>query len=385
MKAWVLHGVNDIKLEALEKPVPDQGEVLVSVKAAGICGSDIPRIYKTGAHRHPLIPGHEFSGVVEELGAGVDAAWQGKRVGIFPLIPCRNCPPCANRQYEMCRNYDYLGSRRDGGFAEYVAVPSECLLELPEQVSFAEAAMLEPMAVAAHAMRRALPETRYIAENPDGTTAEAVKAAGKSGTTDCIMAVCGLGTIGLLLVMLLLEKRDAEGKRASAEDGRLLAIGNKDFQKRMILELGLPEDSYCDSRKQDVSRWLMERTGNRGADVLFECVGKNETLQQVVDNAAPGGRICLVGNPYSDMCLEKPVYWKILRNQLTVMGTWNSSFLHEAEDDWAYVLKLLSQRRITPEKLISHRLPLDELERGLHIMRDKSEDYGKIILGMVER
>lgn len=385
MKAWVLHGVDDIKYESLEKPVPDLGEVLVSVKAAGICGSDIPRIYKTGAHRHPLIPGHEFSGVVEELGADVDAGWLGKRVGIFPLIPCGKCLPCANRLYEMCRNYDYLGSRRDGGFAEYVAVPAECLLELPKQVSFAEAAMLEPMAVAAHAMRRALPETRYITENSDSTTAEAVKTVGKSGNTDCIMAVYGLGSIGFLLVMLLLEKRAAEGKGSGTEGGRLLVIGNKDFQRQMILEMGLPEDSYCDSRKQDVSGWLMGRTGNRGVDVFFECVGKNETLRQVVDNAAPGGRICLVGNPYSDMCLEKPVYWKILRNQLTVMGTWNSSFLHEAEDDWTYVLKLLSQRRITPEKLISHRFPLDELERGLHIMRDKSEDYGKIILGMAER
>lgn len=366
MKAWVLHGVNDIKFETLEKPLPDSGEVLVSVKAAGICGSDIPRIYKTGAHRHPLIPGHEFSGVVEELGAGVDAGWQGKRVGIFPLIPCGNCPPCRNRQYEMCRNYDYLGSRRDGGFAEYVAVPAKCLLELPEQVSFAEAAMLEPMAVAAHAMRRALPNPEHNAAEDNALGADTV-------------AVCGLGTIGLLLVMLLLEKRGAGGKGSDTEDSRLLAIGNKDSQRRMLLELGLPEDSYCDSRKQDVAGWLMERTGNRGADVLFECVGKNETLRQVVDNAAPGGRICLVGNPYSDMCLEKPVYWKILRNQLTVMGTWNSSFLHEAQDDWAYALKRLSQKRIAPEKLISHRFPLEDLERGLHIMRDKSEDYVKIM------
>lgn len=379
MKAWVLHGVNDIEYETLEKPVPDPGEVLIAVRAVGICGSDIPRIYKTGAHRHPLIPGHEFSGVVEALGAGVDTGWLGKRVGIFPLIPCGNCPPCRNRKYEMCRNYDYLGSRRDGGFAEYAAVPAECLVELPEQVSFAEAAMLEPMAVAVHAMRRTLPGLHHAAEEPEGKMAETVKAAGERVDTDITVAVCGLGTIGLSLVMFLLEKIDAERKASGAEACSLLAIGNKDFQRRMILELGLPEDSYCDSRKQDVSLWLMERTGNRGADVFFECVGKNETLRQVVDNAAPGGRICLVGNPYSDMYLEKQVYWKILRNQLTIMGTWNSSFLHEAEDDWAYVLKLLSQRRIAPEKLISHRFPLDELERGLYIMRDKSEDYGKII------
>ena len=93
MKAWVLYGPDDIRLEKVDKPGMKRGEVLVAVKAAGICGSDIPRIYRTGAHVHPLIPGHEFAGVVAETGAGVDCSWQGKRVGIFPLIPCRACKP----------------------------------------------------------------------------------------------------------------------------------------------------------------------------------------------------------------------------------------------------------------------------------------------------
>ena len=87
----------------------------------------------------------------------------------------------------------------------------------------------------------------------------------------------------------------------------------------------------------------------------------------------------LVGNPYSDMQLEKEVYWKILRNQLTVSGTWNSSFAGEAQDDWHYVLERLEKERIAPEELISHRFAIEELEEGFHIMRDKSEDYVKIM------
>lgn len=385
MKAWILHEINNIKYEELQKPVPGRDEVLVAVKAAGICGSDIPRIYQTGAHTHPLVPGHEFSGVVEAIGTGADAAWQGKRVGIFPLIPCKNCLPCKREQYEMCRHYDYLGSRRNGGFAEYAAVPAECLVELPDNVSFAEAAMLEPMAVAVHAMRRVFPEVRDIAS----VSRQGIR--NMAGT----VVVCGLGTIGLLLLMMLLERSAGEANHSRQRntsdhgsskveetgqaDSKILVIGNKDFQKQMILELGLPENAYCDSRVQDVSRWLAERTGNRGADVFFECVGKNETLQLAVDIAAPGGRICLVGNPYTDMQLEKSVYWKILRNQLTLTGTWNSSFTRQPEDDWAYVLEMLSRNRIMPEKLITHRLPLADLEKGLHIMRDKSEDYVKIM------
>lgn len=345
MKAWVLHGIGDLRLEEVERPTPKEGEVLVAVRAVGVCGSDIPRIYQTGAHTHPLIPGHEFSGVVKQTGSGVDEKWLGKRVGIFPLIPCRECAPCRKKQYEMCRNYSYLGSRRDGGFAEYVTAPAENLIELPEQVSYEEAAMLEPMAVAVHAMRRVRPE--------------------KEDT----VAVCGLGTIGALLLMFLKE----------AGVKHLLAVGNKDFQRQMALELGLPETCYCDSRTQDVSAWIRAHTDDAGVNVFFECVGRNETFSQAVDLTAPAGRICLVGNPYSDMKLEKAVYWKILRNQLTVTGTWNSSFTHDAEDDWNYVLERLAQRRVAPAEFISHRFALENLEQGCLIMRDKTEDYLKIM------
>lgn len=345
MKAWILHGVDDIRLEDVSKPVPAADEVLVQVKAAGICGSDIPRIYQTGAHTHPLIPGHEFSGAVVETGTYVKDEWTGKRVGVFPLIPCRECMPCQNRQYEMCRNYSYLGSRRDGAFAEYVCVPVDNLIELPPEVTYEEAAMLEPMAVAVHAMRHILP----VAEQT--------------------VAVCGLGTIGLLLVMFLREM----GVK------NILVIGNKEFQKNQVRKLGIPKENYCDSKTAAVPEWLMAQTEGAGVDVFFECVGKNETVLQAVDTTAPAGKICLVGNPYSDMQLEKSVYWKILRNQLTIVGTWNSSFTRDAKDDWRYVLDKLERRRISPSELITHRFSLEELETGFHIMRDKTEDYVKVM------
>lgn len=345
MKAYVLYGINDFRLETLPDPIPDEDEVIVEVKAAGICGSDIPRIYKTGAHFHPLVPGHEFSGVVTKLGSRVDPQWQGKRVGVFPLIPCGTCAQCRKRQYEMCRNYSYLGSRRDGGFAEFAAVPVHNLIDLTENVSFVEAAMLEPMAVAVHAMRRICPKQQDT------------------------IAVCGLGTIGLLLLMFLRE--------AGME--KIMAIGNKDFQKNRVRQMGITEENYCDCREKNLEQWIMGRTCGQGVDIFFECVGKNETYIQAVNNTAPGGSIMLMGNPYSDMELEKSVYWKLLRNQLTVMGSWNSSFTHDAQDDWHYVLERLDQKRITPATLISHRFLLNELEQGFFIMRDKTEDYGKIM------
>lgn len=345
MKAMVLHHINDFCLETVPEPVLKEGEVLVAVKAAGICGSDVPRVYDTGTYSYPLIPGHEFSGVVIKIGEGADEAWRNRRVGVFPLIPCENCLPCARRQYEMCRNYSYLGSRKDGGFAEYVAVPQKNLLELPDEVSYEEAAMLEPMAVAVHAMRR-----------------------GNPSCTDTV-AVCGLGTIGLLLLMFLKE----------AGVKRILAIGNKDKQRQFAQELGVAKEAYCDSRKEKAGEWLLKKTAGLGADIFFECVGEKETVAQAVSGTAPGGRVCLIGNPASDMELEKAVYWKILRNQLTITGTWNSSFTGEAADDWHYVLERLAAGRIEPKKIITHKFPLEEIVKGFHIMRDKREEYGKII------
>lgn len=352
MKAWVLHDIGNIQYEDVGKPQINEEEVLVSVRAVGICGSDIPRIYRDGAHNMPLIPGHEFAGEVVEVGRRVDRKWLQKKVGIFPLIPCHTCIACRKGRYEMCRQYSYLGSRRDGSFAEYVAVPEKNLVELPEGVKFEQAAMLEPMSVAVHAMRRF--------------------SVSESDT----VAVCGLGTIGMLLVMFLLERGIQN----------VLAIGNKDYQREKVLALGLPESQFCDSRQEIVESWLKAHTDGAGVDVFFECVGRNETVSQAINLTAPGGSVCLVGNPYTDMILDKQTYWKILRNQLEVTGTWNSSFLSDSDEeawrstDWYYVLRLLEQKKIAPESFISHRLNLENLEEGLHIMRDKSEDYLKVMV-----
>ena len=344
MKALVLRDVGKIGIEDIRKPSPLAGEVLVSVKACGICGSDIPRAYKDGAHLMPLVIGHEFSGVVDAVGEGVSEAWVGKPIGIFPLIPCKECECCKKQKYEMCKNYSYLGSRRDGGFAEYVTVPEWNLIELPAGVDFSVAAMLEPMAVAVHTIRQVWTEELDIA------TAKVV--------------VMGLGTIGLFVTMFLLDMGIKN----------IYIIGNKEFQKKKILELGIPEEHYIDGKtceKLEVQ-----------ADVFFECIGKKESLSMGVDVAAPMGRVCTVGNPHSDMELDRNVYWKILRNQLTLKGTWNSSFTHEDTDDWHYVLDRLQQGKLKPEMFITHRFGLDNILEGFEIMRDKTEEYGKVMCEM---
>lgn len=351
MKAWVLHGIGDLRYEDADMPLLRPDEVLVEIEACGICGSDIPRIYQTGTYHFPTIPGHEFSGMVKGIGSRVDSCCLGKRVGVFPLIPCMECEQCQRQQYEMCRHYSYLGSRTDGGFAEYVAVPQWNLMELPGNISFEQAAMLEPMAVAVHAMRSAF----------DGY---------KELTEQTRIAVCGFGTIGVLLAMFLLE----------AGCRNLLVVGNKDFQREVAAELGIPAENILDSRGKDTALWLMERTGGHGPDIFFDCVGRQEVLTAGMNATATGGVIQLVGNPASDMLLDKNAYWNILRRQLTLRGSWNSSYTQSDDDDWHYCLKRLSGERIHPERFITHRLRLSELWQGIHIMRDKTEEYGKVMI-----
>ena len=359
MKALVLEDVGKLIYKDVQKPEPAEGEVIVKVMAAGICGSDIPRAYKDGAHNMPLIIGHEFSGCVETVGPGVAEKWVGKRVGVFPLIPCKNCGPCMNKQYEMCRCYDYLGSRRNGGFAEYVAVPEWNLIDIPDSVSYEAAAMLEPMSVAVHAMTRTL-------FGAAGAAFERTNA-----NQQCNIAVCGLGTIGTYLITYLLD----------AGYKNLFVIGNKEFQHKTMKDLGIPDENYCDSKKVAARDFLMDRTGGAGVDVFFECVGSNEVASLAVDCTAPAGKVCFVGNPHSDMTFEKNVYWKILRNQLTITGTWNSSFLgNDAEDDdWHYVLSRLKNGCIDPAKLITQRFSLEDIHKGFELMRDKTEDYIKVM------
>lgn len=357
MKAWVLHNVNDLRYEDVDIPILAEDEVRIKVRAAGICGSDIPRIYETGAHKMPLICGHEFAGVVEGIGKKVPPYWMGKRVAVFPKIACLKCKECLSGHTERCQNYDYLGSRRNGAFAEYVVSPFTQLLELPDSVSFEQAAMLEPMAVAANAF---LNGCRRV--NP-------------AVSLDANIVVCGLGTIGLLLCMFLVDA----GYR------NIYVIGNKASQIDKAKNLGIPEDRFYNCNDANVAGWIMDVTDG-GTEVYFECVGKNESICYGLEAIAPAGRIILVGNPYSDMSLAKDTYWNILRNQVTICGIWNSTFAQTdvgddtIVDDWNYVLRRLEKGSIHPEEFITHTFAIDELEKGLLIMRDKKEYYCKVMM-----
>ena len=337
MKAYVLEGVNQLEYKEIEKPTLSEGYVLVEVRAAGICNSDIARVFTTGTYHFPTIPGHEFSGKVVEACDELGAAWVGKRVGVFPLIPCKECTCCKQEAYEMCSNYNYLGSRCDGGFAEYVAVPVWNLIELPENVSYEEAAMLEPASVALHAVRRL---------NLNGVSS---------------VALFGLGTIGIVIAQWL----HIMGVKS------LIATGHSDKHGEAMKRLASDSYEYVDAsnKPEDLS-----------VDVVVDCVATSESLVDALNCVKAGGQIVVVGNPKGDIAIDKNSYWKILRKQIRLTGTWNSSFTHSDDDDWHNVLRACAAGELHLKELITHELSFDELHKGLAIMKDKTEYRNKVMI-----
>ena len=344
MKAYVLEGINQLTYKDVLIPQLREDEVLVEVMNAGICGSDIPRIFHTGTYHFPTIPGHEFAGIVRQTGAEANNHLVGRRVGVFPLIPCMKCEQCQKKDYEMCQTYNYLGSRTDGGFAEYVAVPVWNLIELPDDVSMEDAAMLEPTCVALHAIRQA-----------DMTNVTSA-------------AVYGCGTIGMLVIQWLA----AMGVR------NLYAVGTRKGQQELLSDIA--NCIFCNCREQDPVDFVGQQTDGAGADIVFECVGVKDSVNNSVASVRAGGQIVFVGNPAGDIELDKQIYWKILRRQLTIYGTWNSSFTKACDDDWHMAVKAIQAGKIRPSRQITHSFSFNALPDGLSVMRDRGVFTNKVML-----
>lgn len=344
MKANVLHGVSDLRFEDVPMPVLKTGEVLVKVRAVGICGSDIPRIFVNGTYHFPTIPGHEFAGEVVDAFDDENKKLIGTRAAVFPLIPCRECNSCKQGNYEMCKNYNYLGSRCDGAFAEYVAVPVWNLAPIPDRVPFEQAAMCEPISVGLHAVRRT---NIKLGDN---------------------VVIYGPGTIGGLI---------AQWCRAGGAT-KVMLVGTSASNFDTVKKLGF--DLIFNSDEGDPVKWVMEQTNGNGADIAIEAVGCAATFNSCLMSARPAGTVIAVGNPHGDYLLPKDTYWQILRKQLTVHGTWNSGFDGTDKCDWHTAIAAMNAGQINAGALITHRFGLSELSKGLEIMRDNKEPFCKVMV-----
>ncbi|MBQ8850009.1 MAG: galactitol-1-phosphate 5-dehydrogenase [Clostridia bacterium] len=331
MKALNLHAVGDLRLDELPVAETQDDEVLVRVAYCGICGSDIPRVFDKGTYHFPTVIGHEFSGTVEYDPKG---ELTGKRVAVFPLLPCFECESCKAENYALCSNYDYYGSRRDGAMAEYISVKRWNILTLPDSVSLAAGAMCEPSAVACHAVKKLGDLT------------------GKS------LLISGAGPIGLIAAMW---------------------ATNKGAEKVYFFDL--------DERKIKAARELgfYEYEDGIDVDVSIEGTGAGAALARCLKALKPFGQIVLMGNPSRGIELSQQEYWYILRKELRLLGTWNSSF-GEIQNDWRDAISAMSERIITPEKLITHRIGINgDYMYAFEMMRDRTDFYQKVMLEVEDK
>ena len=343
MQACVLHTVGDLRCESVADPKPAAGEVLVHIAACGVCGSDIPRVFKTGTYRFPLIPGHEFAGTIASAGEGVDASIAGTRATIFPLIPCMKCAMCAAGEYALCADYDYLGSRSNGAFAEYVCAPAWNVLPIPDNLSLEEAAMTEPAAVALHALRQG--EIQGSEE----------------------VCIVGAGPIGLLV-----------GMWATELNAGMVMLADIDERKLAFAKELLPDALLIDPRERPVGEMVHSLTGY-GADLVVDATGSAAAVAQCLHAAKPFGRVVLLGNPEGDMTLPKDAYWAILRKQLRLTGSWNSSYDPTKRDDWRATIEFMTSGKLDVKPLITHRIGLPGILGAMEKMRDRSEFSNKIL------
>lgn len=345
MKAAVLHGENDLRVEQVPTPAQKKDENLVRVSYCGICGSDLNRVIGGGAYFYPLIPGHEFAGIVKEP-ANNSSFNKGDRVAVYPLKPCFSCPSCENHQFPQCEDYNYYGSRCDGGFAEYVSVPDFNLIPVPDEVSMEEAALCEPASVAQHGLN--------VANLVQGES----------------VLIFGTGAIGLML--------SAWSKIKGASKIVMVDILQEklDFARDYI-----DNAEFINSRKENLEDRVKYFLGDRGADLVIEGTGVPKIYLNCIKYARPNGKILFLGNPASDVSLPKELVSKILRKQLKIHGTWNSNIAEE-NNEWKRTLEAVADGKLELKNTITHRFPLDEINKAFSLMARGEKFYNRILINI---
>jgi L-iditol 2-dehydrogenase len=341
MKALVLTAYNQLEIKDFPRPEIGPDEVLLRVAACGICGSDVHGMDgSTGRRQPPIIMGHEASGTVAEVGGNVRTWKQGDRVTFDSTVYCGTCWFCRRGDINLCDNRRVLGVscddyRRHGAFAEYVAVPQHILYAVPADVTFAQAAMIEPISIAFHAVR--------ITRIALGDTA----------------VVVGAGMIGLLVIQAL---------RATG-CGQIIAVDVD--QKRLDLACKMGADEGFVVNNVDVPAEVRRRTHGRGADVAVEAVGISDTVQTAVACVRKGGQVTLVGNltPKVDFALQAAV-----TRELTILGSCASS------GEYPACLDMLARGSIKLDALIGAVAPLDEGAAWFNRLKKGGDGLMKVIL-----
>ncbi len=344
MKADQLFSIGDMRCVEVDVPIPHGDELLIKVGACGICGSDLPRLFDHGTSNgvYPMTIGHELAGEVVAVGETADTSLIGTKAAIFPLIPCLTCDSCVTGNYVMCEHYDYLGSRRDGGFAEYCLVPSAWHLIPSSKASMDALARTEPACVAQHAVRRAnVTAGQYVV----------IYGAGPIG----IMAARWANLFGASVLLVDI----APEKVAFAKE--------KGFDAVNSMEISVPEA-------------VKARNRGRLADAVIEGTGAGSALIGAIECVRAAGTVALLGNPFGEAKLPEKIRSMILRKELVIHGVWNSSRSPWPVDEWTYTVAMLDSGKLLVTDLITDRLTLEELPTVMGEIHDKKRSIVKAMV-----
>lgn len=332
MKALVKTGKGRgmLRIEDLEIPQPGSGEVLIKVKAAGICGTDIHIRHDEFVYYPPVVLGHEFSGVIADLGDGVMQWRIGDRVVCEPHSgACGICDPCRSGYSQICAEKRSPGWGRDGGFAEYVKMPAAMLHRIPENVSDRSAAVAEPLAIVLH---------------------ETVERGGIR-TGDRVV-IFGAGPIGLLAAAVA---------RISGAAQVLLVGTEMDTARRFKIAGQIPVDAIINASREDVVDTVKRLTADQLADVAIEASGSPEAIAQTVKVVHKLGKISAVGLPG-----ERPVEFPWQEAMFKVLDLhFNLSSSHGS---WIRAVSVMGAARIDPGFVVTHEFPLDKWEEAFEVV-----------------
>jgi L-iditol 2-dehydrogenase len=344
MAAAVYRAVNDVRLETVPVPKIGAGELLLRVHTCGVCGTDLKKI-ATGSHSAPRIFGHETSGVVAAIGAGVTRFQPGDRVVAFHHIPCRDCYYCRHKTFAQCATYKKVGCTAGfepsgGGFAEYVRVMDwiveQGTVRIPDGISYEQACFVEPV----------------------NTCMKGIEALqlhpGES------VLVVGQGPIGIILAVL------AQKAGASVTTSDL-------YPERLKIATNLGLQNTVDASRADVVKSIREQTEGRGADAVILAVGGNGLIRTAMDATRPGGRILLFAQTQHGEAIVDPA--AICADEKALVGSYSASVDLQAESE-----RFVMNREMDLERLVSHRFPLQEGAKALDLAAHPQPASMKVVI-----
>jgi L-iditol 2-dehydrogenase len=342
MKALVLENQGVMAYRDRPTPVPTAGQVLLRVKAASICGSDIMR-YTKGHRTYDLVLGHECAGVIAQVGDGVDQALVGRRAAVIPLVPCFACEQCVAGRYSACQGYSFIGSRQDGGYAGYVVLRERNALLLPDDMDFEAAALIEPATVARHILDL-------------GSFERGQRAI-----------VLGAGSVGLMAVQWLRIL------------GASLIIATDVVDANLVAARELGAHAVFNPTRTDVTAEVKRLAGD-GVDLAIEAAGSPQALGQTIRVTRPRGNVVCGGNQPPEASVPMTFVEDLMRRELRLTGCFMSYSAPFPGHEWTDSVAAIRGGELHVDAMVSHRFPLS---RGVQVFEDiaaKRLVFRKIVL-----